>query len=114
VRIVVGQVPAGFTASLLITTFLSGIQLLFLGIIGEYWPSLRRGERPAAACGRENRECQLMDPEYSAAYARLYREHWWWRVREEILLKKSVKPWAAHRTPKFSMWDAERACSLMP
>ena len=36
VRIVVGQVPAGFTASLLITTFLSGVQLLFLGIIGEY------------------------------------------------------------------------------
>jgi hypothetical protein len=36
VRIVVGQAPAGFTASLLIMTFLSGIQLLFLGIIGEY------------------------------------------------------------------------------
>jgi polyisoprenyl-phosphate glycosyltransferase len=36
VRVVVGQVPAGFTASLLITTFLSGVQLLFLGIIGEY------------------------------------------------------------------------------
>jgi glycosyltransferase involved in cell wall biosynthesis len=30
------QVPVGFTASLLITTFLSGVQLLFLGIIGEY------------------------------------------------------------------------------
>jgi SAM-dependent methyltransferase len=29
-----------------------------------------------------------MDQEYAAAYARLYREHWWWRVREEILLKK--------------------------
>jgi SAM-dependent methyltransferase len=29
-----------------------------------------------------------MDAEYSAAYPRLYREHWWWRVREEILLKK--------------------------
>jgi len=29
-----------------------------------------------------------MDAEYSAAYARLYREHWWWRVREEILLTK--------------------------
>lgn len=36
VRIVIGQVPVGFTASLLITTFLSGVQLLFLGIIGEY------------------------------------------------------------------------------
>jgi glycosyltransferase involved in cell wall biosynthesis len=35
-RIVVGQVPAGFTASLLIMTFLSGTQLLFLGVIGEY------------------------------------------------------------------------------
>ena len=29
-----------------------------------------------------------MDQEYSTAYARLYREHWWWRVREEILLRK--------------------------
>jgi hypothetical protein len=36
VRIVVGAVPAGFTASLLIMTFLSGVQLLFLGVIGEY------------------------------------------------------------------------------
>ena len=36
VRIAVGQVPAGFTASLVIMTFLSGVQLLFLGVIGEY------------------------------------------------------------------------------
>lgn len=35
-RLVVGQVPEGFTASLLIMTFLSGTQLLFLGVIGEY------------------------------------------------------------------------------
>lgn len=36
VRIAVGQVPEGFTASLVIMTFLSGVQLLFLGVIGEY------------------------------------------------------------------------------
>jgi polyisoprenyl-phosphate glycosyltransferase len=36
VRIVVGAVPAGFTASLIVTTLLSGVQLLFLGVIGEY------------------------------------------------------------------------------
>jgi polyisoprenyl-phosphate glycosyltransferase len=36
VRLVVGAVPVGFTASLLIMTFLSGVQLLFLGVIGEY------------------------------------------------------------------------------
>jgi glycosyltransferase involved in cell wall biosynthesis len=36
VRVIVGQVPAGFTASLLIMIFLSGTQLLFLGVIGEY------------------------------------------------------------------------------
>jgi SAM-dependent methyltransferase len=29
-----------------------------------------------------------MDADYTAAYARLYREHWWWRVRERILLRK--------------------------
>jgi dolichol-phosphate mannosyltransferase len=36
VRLVAGTAPVGFTASLLIMTFLSGVQLLFLGIIGEY------------------------------------------------------------------------------
>lgn len=32
-----------------------------------------------------------MDPEYTIAYGRLYREHWWWRVREHILLQKIRK-----------------------
>jgi dolichol-phosphate mannosyltransferase len=36
VRLVRGTVPEGFTASLVVTTFLSGVQLLFLGVIGEY------------------------------------------------------------------------------
>lgn len=35
-RIVVGAVPVGFTASLLVMTLMSGVQLLFLGVIGEY------------------------------------------------------------------------------
>jgi glycosyltransferase involved in cell wall biosynthesis len=35
-RLVWGSVPAGFTASLLVMTLLSGVQLLFLGVIGEY------------------------------------------------------------------------------
>lgn len=26
-----------------------------------------------------------MDPEYGARYATLYRRHWWWRAREELL-----------------------------
>jgi 2-polyprenyl-3-methyl-5-hydroxy-6-metoxy-1,4-benzoquinol methylase len=29
-----------------------------------------------------------MEAEYLAAYTRLYREHWWWRVRETIVLSK--------------------------
>ncbi|RUL81634.1 class I SAM-dependent methyltransferase [Tautonia sociabilis] len=29
-----------------------------------------------------------MQPDYGAEYARLYREHWWWRAREGILLKE--------------------------
>jgi len=29
-----------------------------------------------------------MEAEYTAVYARLYRGHWWWRVREQILLRK--------------------------
>ncbi len=36
VRFSVGASPEGFTASLLVMTFLSGVQLLFLGVIGEY------------------------------------------------------------------------------
>lgn len=29
-----------------------------------------------------------MEAEYSAAYVHLYRKHWWWRVREQILIEK--------------------------
>jgi len=29
-----------------------------------------------------------MDAQYAGAYPELYRHHWWWRVREEILLRK--------------------------
>jgi len=29
-----------------------------------------------------------MEPQYIAAYGDLYRRHWWWRVREEILLRE--------------------------
>ena len=36
VRLVAGTAPVGFTANLVVMTFLSGVQLLFLGIIGEY------------------------------------------------------------------------------
>jgi dolichol-phosphate mannosyltransferase len=36
VRLIVGRVPEGFTATLLVLTFLSGVQLLFLGVLGEY------------------------------------------------------------------------------
>src|SRR5690349_11228418 len=27
-----------------------------------------------------------MDPQYAAIYPQLYRNHWWWRVRERILI----------------------------
>jgi dolichol-phosphate mannosyltransferase len=36
VRVAVGAVPVGFTASLVVMTFLAGVQLFFLGVIGEY------------------------------------------------------------------------------
>ena len=29
-----------------------------------------------------------MDASYSAVYARLYRFHWWWRVRESLILRR--------------------------
>jgi glycosyltransferase involved in cell wall biosynthesis len=36
VRLVIGTVPQGFTASLVVMTFLAGIQIFFLGVVGEY------------------------------------------------------------------------------
>jgi dolichol-phosphate mannosyltransferase len=36
VRLVLGHSPQGFTALILVMTFMSGVQLLFLGVIGEY------------------------------------------------------------------------------
>lgn len=35
-RVVTGTVPPGFTAILLVTVFLAGVHLFFLGVIGEY------------------------------------------------------------------------------
>jgi len=35
-KLVLHQSPRGFTALVLVVTFLSGLQLLFLGLIGEY------------------------------------------------------------------------------
>jgi polyisoprenyl-phosphate glycosyltransferase len=36
VRVLLGGSPAGFTALIILMTFFSGVQLLFLGVIGEY------------------------------------------------------------------------------
>ncbi len=36
VRVVLDRSPAGFTATILVVTFLAGINLLFMGVIGEY------------------------------------------------------------------------------
>ena len=40
-----------------------------------------------------------MDREYGAAYARTYREHWWWRAREAILLDtlRGLRAWVGFR-----------------
>jgi dolichol-phosphate mannosyltransferase len=35
-RLIVGTTPVGFTASVVLMTFLSGVQLIFLGVLGEY------------------------------------------------------------------------------
>ena len=87
-RIVVGAVPVGFTASLIVTTLLSGVQLLFLGVIGRYWAVVRGSERAPNLCRRGSRWWRLMDARYAAAYPELYRNHWWWARQEEILLRK--------------------------
>ncbi len=49
-----------------------------------------------------------MDPRYGARYARLYREHWWWRAREEYLtrlLDRTIGPNGAGETFDFGCGD---------
>ena len=49
-----------------------------------------------------------MDPRYGAEYARLYREHWWWRAREEYLtrlLDRLIGPNGAGETFDFGCGD---------
>lgn len=49
-----------------------------------------------------------MDPRYGAQYARLYREHWWWRAREEYLtrlLDRLIGPNGAGETFDFGCGD---------
>jgi dolichol-phosphate mannosyltransferase len=36
VRVVTGQVPVGFTSTIVVTVFLAGMNLFFMGVIGEY------------------------------------------------------------------------------
>lgn len=50
----------------------------------------------------------MMDPDYAASYARLYREHWWWRAREEYLtrlLDRFVGPNGAGEAFDFGCGD---------
>lgn len=42
-----------------------------------------------------------MEATYTAAYSRLYREHWWWRVRERILLRKVDQVLAGSRDARI-------------
>ena len=68
VRLFIGRPPQGFTALILVITFLSGVQLVFLGVIGEYLGrvyeevkarpryvvgAVIRGDAPAAAASGE-------------------------------------------------------------
>ena len=45
-----------------------------------------------------------MDAAYTAAYADLYRRHWWWRVRERILLDR-IRELVGDRAPHARMLD---------
>lgn len=49
-----------------------------------------------------------MDPAYGARYAELYRRHWWWRAREEYLLRlldRVVGPGGAGEVFDFGCGD---------
>jgi SAM-dependent methyltransferase len=45
-----------------------------------------------------------MDAAYAAAYADLYRRHWWWRVRERILLDR-IRDLLGDRVPHVRILD---------
>ena len=45
-----------------------------------------------------------MESHYVAAYAALYREHWWWRVRERILLAR-IRQLAGTRAGSLRILD---------
>lgn len=45
-----------------------------------------------------------MDADYAAAYADLYRRHWWWRVRERILLDR-IRDLLGDRVPHARILD---------
>ena len=45
-----------------------------------------------------------MDAAYAAAYADLYRRHWWWRVRERILLDR-IRDLLGDRVTHANMLD---------
>ncbi len=99
-KLFLNQTPKGFTALLLLITFLSGILLFFLGVIGEYVGRIYEeskgrpiyiigrliglnGTLPASTGLRSD-----LDPDYGRHYRELYEKHWWWRAREVILLEE--------------------------
>jgi glycosyltransferase involved in cell wall biosynthesis len=59
VRVFLDQSPQGFTALIMIMTFLSGVQLLFLGVIGEYLGRVyeETKSRPHYIVGKIVRRC---------------------------------------------------------
>lgn len=79
-----------WTSSAIIVLFFSGVQLLVLGIIGEYVgrvfeevknrPLFIEAER--AGWGGPPR---IMKPEYANAYDTFEQRHWWFRARRNIL-----------------------------
>src|SRR5262245_50528059 len=62
---------------------------------------LRRDEGTTALRGVADHRRRLMDPQYAAAYPNLYRHHWWWRVREQILLEKIRRILGRVRNPRI-------------
>ena len=70
-RLLLGQSPRGFTALLVFVTFLAGVQLLFLGVIGEYLGRIYEEVkgRPLYVIGRfyrSGQECRPLDGERDA------------------------------------------------
>ena len=96
-RFLYGTVPEGFTALLFTITLFSGVQLVSLGVIGEYVIRIFfqvKGRPLFIIKEKIFKKKNLMDRTYYLEYFDLERNHWWFKIRSQIIedcLKRAIQ-----------------------